>query len=131
MLYPVYVHIGDDHHAHGVVIPDFPGCFSAADEWQDLPRMIQEAIELWCEGEDMALPQPTALEQLVSNPDYQDGVWMLIDVDTSRIETRSVRLNISLPQGLLSEIDAYAQSHGASRSGFLAQAARLAMRGDA
>jgi len=35
MLYPVYVHLGDETHAHGVTIPDFPGCFSAAD---DLPR---------------------------------------------------------------------------------------------
>ncbi len=33
MLYPAYIHIGDDQHAHGVTIPDFPGCFSAADEW--------------------------------------------------------------------------------------------------
>nr|WP_295580638.1 type II toxin-antitoxin system HicB family antitoxin [uncultured Lamprocystis sp.] len=30
MLYPVYVHPGDADHAHGVTIPDFPGCFSAA-----------------------------------------------------------------------------------------------------
>ena len=30
MLYPVYVHIGDADHAHGVTFPDFPGCFSAA-----------------------------------------------------------------------------------------------------
>ena len=32
MLYPVYVHVGDDQYAHSVTIPDFPGCFSAADE---------------------------------------------------------------------------------------------------
>ncbi len=31
MLYPAYVHIGDDQHAHGVTFPDFPGCCSAAD----------------------------------------------------------------------------------------------------
>ncbi len=31
MLYPVYVHQGDAEHAHGVTLPDFPGCFSAAD----------------------------------------------------------------------------------------------------
>ncbi len=27
MLYPVYVHMGDEDHAHGITIPDFPGCF--------------------------------------------------------------------------------------------------------
>ena len=50
MLYPAYIHIGDEQHAYGVTFPDFPGCFSAADEWEDLPRMIQEAAEVYFEG---------------------------------------------------------------------------------
>lgn len=128
MLYPVYIHVGDANHAHGVTIPDFPGCFSAADEWQDLPRMIQEAIELWCEGQNLELPKPSALDELVKNTDYVDGVWLLIDVDISKLDTKPVRLNISMPQSLVSEIDSYAKAHGATRSGFLAQAARQAMR---
>jgi metal-responsive CopG/Arc/MetJ family transcriptional regulator len=49
-------------------------------------------------------------------------------VDVAKLETRPVRLNISLPQSLVSEIDDYAKAHGATRSGFLAQAARQAMR---
>ena len=111
-----------------MTIPDFPGCFSAADEWQDLPRMIQEAIELWCEGQQLTLPKPSALEDLINNPEYTEGVWLLIDVDISKLDTKPVRLNISLPQSLVSEIDDYAKAHGATRSGFLAQAARQAMR---
>lgn len=54
MLYPVYIHMGDAKHAHGVTVPDFPGCFSAADNWDQLPANIQEAIKVYCEGEDMA-----------------------------------------------------------------------------
>ena len=92
MLYPVYIHVGDAEHAHGVTIPDFPGCFSAADDWQDLPRMIQEAIELWCEGQNLELPKPSALDELVKNTDYADGVWLLIDVDISKLDTKPVRL---------------------------------------
>jgi predicted RNase H-like HicB family nuclease len=49
MLYPAYVHIGDNQRAHGVTIPDFSGCFSAADEWENLPHMIQEAAEVYFE----------------------------------------------------------------------------------
>ena len=128
MLYPVYVHIGDAAHAHGVTIPDFPGCFSAADTWEDLPGMVQEAVELWCEGQDIELPKPTPLDQLINHPDYVDGVWVLMDINIAQLETKSVRLNISLPQGLVAEIDRYAKAHGASRSGFLAQAARQAMQ---
>lgn len=129
MLYPVYVHIGDETHAHGATIPDFPGCFSAADDWQNLPRMVQEAIEVYCEGENMDLPVPTKLESLAGLPGFQDGgIWLLVEVDTARLNTRPVRLNISLPAGLAREIDDYARAHGATRSGFLAEAARSAMR---
>lgn len=128
MLYPVYIHVGDNDHAHGVTIPDFPGCFSAADEWQDLPRMVQEAIELWCDGQNLELPKPSALDKLINDADYVDGVWFLIDVDISKLDTKPVRLNISLPQSLVSEIDSYTKAHGATRSGFLARAARQAMR---
>ncbi|GHT84442.1 CopG family transcriptional regulator [Betaproteobacteria bacterium] len=128
MLYPVYIHVGDQNTAHGMTFPDFPGCFSAADEWQDIPRLAQEAVECHMAGEDVAMPTPSALPELTQHPDYHDGVWMLVDIDLSRVETAPKRVNISLPQYLLSEIDAYASAHGATRSGFLAEAARAAMR---
>ncbi len=41
---PVYAH-KDPDSAYSVTIPDFPGCFSAADELEALPRMIPEAVE--------------------------------------------------------------------------------------
>jgi predicted RNase H-like HicB family nuclease len=96
VLYPVYLHVGDKTHAHGVTVPDFPGCYSAADNWEELPAKIQEAIEVYCEGEDMDIPAPTALEMLTKKSAYKGGAWMLVDVDVSQLSTRSVRLNISL-----------------------------------
>jgi predicted RNase H-like HicB family nuclease len=131
MLYPVYVHVGDDQHAHGVTFPDFPGCFSAADQWQDLPKAIQEAVQAHFSGEPDAVPPPTPLEKLTTLPDYQDGgVWMLADLDLSKIETKPVRLNISLPSNLVQEIDDWTAQRHMTRSGFLAMAAQLAMESD-
>lgn len=127
MLYPVYVHVGNAQEAHGITFPDFPGCFSAADEWGNLPAAIQEAVEAHFYGEPDAVPAPTPLEQLVNNPDYQGGVWLLADIDLSRIEGRPVRLNISLPPQLVQQIDAWASAHHMTRSGFLAKAAQQAM----
>ena len=102
-----------------------------ADDWQDLPRKVQEAVEVWCAGEDMDLPEPTALNELTSNSGFTGGVWMLIDIDVSKLEVRSnqkpMRINISIPAGLVHDIDNYARAHGATRSGFLAKAARDAM----
>ena len=123
MLYPVYIHLGDDTHAHGVTIPDFPGCFSAADRWEDLPTNIQQAIEVWCEGEDVALPAPTPLERLAEQPEYQGGVWMLVDIDMAHLPTRPVPVNISLPEGLVQCIDQYIAPRHLTRSSFLARAA--------
>jgi predicted RNase H-like HicB family nuclease len=128
MLYPVYVHMGDEAHAHGVTFPDFPGCFAAADEWEGLPAAIQEAVEAHFHDEPEAVPPPTPLDRLASDPQYQGGVWLLAEVDLSRIDTRPVRLNISLPANLVQQIDAWADAHHLTRSGFLARAAQQAMR---
>ncbi len=128
MLYPVYVHPGDERHAHGVTFPDFPGCFSAADEWADLPRLIQEAVEVYFEGEAGDIPPPTPLEVLARDPAYADGIWLLVDIDLERVNPRRVRLNVSLPAPLVARIDRYAAAHHLSRSGFLAQAAERSLQ---
>lgn len=86
MYYPVYVHPGDETHAHGVTFPDFPGCFSAADNWDDLPRAVQEAVEVHFEGEDLLIPTPTPLERLAADPEYSGGVWLLADIDLSKLK---------------------------------------------
>jgi predicted RNase H-like HicB family nuclease len=127
MLYPVYVHIGDDKHAHGVTFPDFEGCFAAADEWADLPNAIQEAVQAHFFEEPETVPPPTALEVLAADPQYSGGVWLLADVDLTRIDTKPVRLNVSLPANLVQQIDEWSNTHHMTRSGFLAQAARAAM----
>lgn len=123
MLYPAYVHLGDENHAHGVTIPDFPGCYSAADEWEDLPHMIQEAAEVYFEGEDIPVPSPTSLELLADNPEYQGGVWLLVDIDLAKLKVKSKRVNITMPENLLHEIDRYVEQYHMTRSGLLAQAA--------
>ena len=105
MLYPVYVHPGDANHAHGVTFPDFPGCFSAADNWSDFPAAVQEAVEAHFNGEPDAVPPPTPLENLVNQAEYAGGVWMLVELDLSRIDNRPVRLNVSLPSNLVQQID--------------------------
>lgn len=127
MLYPVYVH-KDADSAYGLTFPDFPGCFSAADELADLPRMAQEAVELHFEGEDFAIADPSAPEQWLDDERFQGGYWMLVEIDLAKIRTAPVRLNISLPEYLVHQIDAYARAHHQTRSGFLAKAAEEAMR---
>jgi len=101
MFYAAYIHVGDNKHAHGVTLPDFPGCFSAADRWEDIQKNTQEAVEVHFEGEDLEIPTPTPLEDLTDNPNYEDGVWMMVDLDVSKFEGKTGRYNVTLPQRLV------------------------------
>ncbi len=70
--YIVIVH-KDENSAYGMTFPDAPGCFSAADEIDDLFAMAGEALELWGEGmrEDGApIPEPRELDALRADPEW-------------------------------------------------------------
>ncbi|CDG86120.1 type II toxin-antitoxin system HicB family antitoxin [Janthinobacterium agaricidamnosum] len=125
MLYPLYVW-KDANSAYGASFPDLPGVNTAADELHDLSKAAQEAVEVMYDRETN-IPAASAIEKWTSNPDYADGFWMLVNIDLSKVNTKPVRLNISLPESLLRDIDQFAKSHHLTRSGFLAQAAMRAM----
>ena len=123
MRYPTYIHTGDAEHAFGAIVPDFPGCFAAADDETDLTASIQEAIELFCEGEDQALPEPSKLSVLLADDQFQGGAWVLVDIDTQKLNTRSKRFNASMRVELLARVDEAAEKLHMSRSAYLAMAA--------
>lgn len=126
MRFPVVLHT-DDGVRYGVTVPDLPGCFSAGDTFDDALDSVVEAIDLHLEGlteegDDIPVPQPLFVHR--QNPDYADGVWAAVEVDVSRFEGKSAKINITMPRRLLAKIDEYAKAHGETRSGFLADAAR-------
>jgi len=127
MYYPLYVW-KDSQSAYGATFPDLPGVNTAADALADLNKAAQEAAETMYDGEEK-IPVASAIEQWKDDPAYAGGFWMLVDIDLAKINTKPVRLNISMPESLLREIDAFAKSHHLTRSGFLAQAAMKAMAG--
>lgn len=130
MRFPVVLH-SDDGVRYGVTVLDLPGCFSAGDTFDEALASVVEAIDLHLEGiteEGGDIPVPRAIGEHRANPDYADGVWAAVEVDVSRFDGRAEKINITVPRNLLAKIDAYAKAHGATRSGFLADAARVAMR---
>ena len=122
MIYPAYVHLGDEQHAHGVTLPDFKGCFSAADNYADLPANIQEAVELHFEGENLDIPTPSEISQLEASGEYSGGVWMLVDIDISKLSSKPQRLNVSLPSHIVKKMDEYAAKHHMTRSALIVKA---------
>ncbi|WP_017525417.1 type II toxin-antitoxin system HicB family antitoxin [Pusillimonas noertemannii] len=129
MRFPVVLHT-DDGTRYGVSVPDLPGCFSAGDTLEEALEQVKEAIDLHLEGlvEDGGdLPLPLPIAQHRGNPDFADGIWALVDLDVSRFDGRAEKINITVPRRILAKIDSYAKAHGATRSGFLVEAARRAM----
>ncbi len=117
--------------AFGVVVPDLPGCFSAGDSLDEAIDNAREAIDFHCEtliedGGDVPAPRSLAFHQ--SDRDFKGWVWAVVEVPIERYFGPAEKINITLPRLLLAKIDDYAKTHGATRSGFLAEAARSAMR---
>lgn len=122
MIYPAYVHLGDNTHSHGVTLPDFEGCFTAADEYDDIPGQVQEAVELHFEGENFELPKPSDITELKHDPRFTNGIWMLIDIDISKLDSKPMRLNVSLPSHVVKKMDSYAKQNHLTRSGLIVKA---------
>ena len=125
MIYPAYVNLDDEQHAHGAILPDFAGCFSAADNYADIPQNIQEALELYAEeDEEFEIPEPSDIEHLEASGEYAGGVWMLVDVDVSKLSSKPQRLNVSLPSHIVRQMDDYAARHHMTRSALIVMATR-------
>jgi predicted RNase H-like HicB family nuclease len=127
MKFPIAIEPGDDTHAWSVVIPDLPGCFSAADDSPDEAiENAKEAIELWIEtalDDGLSIPKPSSIAVLQSNPEYKNWIWAIVEIDPAMIEDTVERVNITLPRRILARLDAKAKSAGESRSGYIAHLA--------
>ena len=112
----------------GVSFPDFPGLATAGTSLDDARAMAEEALAFHIEGleaDGEAIPEPSSLEEVMADPSNRHGVAILIAVKTEA--PKAVRVNVTLPEDVLQQIDRYAAAHGFTRSAFIAQAARKAM----
>jgi predicted RNase H-like HicB family nuclease len=115
----------DQHSSYGASFPDLPGCISAADSLEDLRSMIEESLSLHIEGlleDGDALPEPSTLDAIVKSKDYADAVAVMV-VKSPETPDATVRVNITLPEKTLAQIDRKAAQKGMSRSSFLVKAA--------
>jgi predicted RNase H-like HicB family nuclease len=114
--------------AWGVQFPDLAGCFSGADELEDVLANASEAVSLYLEGEE--IPEPSSLESIrqVAAEDLAQGAFLLA-VPYVTSYNRPQRINISIDQGMLDAIDTAASERKLTRSAFLAEAARNEIEG--
>ena len=126
MRYPIVIH-KDEQSDFGVSIPDIPGCYSAGSTYDEALTNAIEAIECHLEGllmDNESLPVGTTMDRWINDEEFQGGVWAFIDIDLSQISGKAKRINITMPERVLSLIDLYAKNHSIkNRSSFLADAA--------
>jgi len=108
----------------GVSFPDFPGAVTAAGSLDEAVEMAAEALALHVEGmlaEGEAIPDPSSFDQVRGNPDYRDGMPVVVPLKTDAL---AQRLQVTLPALIVRRIDEYIAVWGQSRSSFLAEAAK-------
>lgn len=113
----------DPDSAYGVSFPDIRGCYSAADDENDIVRNAIDALETWFEDEEMIEPKSLGeIKDLVAE-DLAQGAF-LVSVPYIVNDHRVTRVNVSIERGVLNAIDEAAKRRNLTRSSFIAQAAR-------
>jgi len=116
----------------GVSFPDFPGVTAAGTKLDDARAVAQDALALHLAGlteSGAALPEPSTLDEVMSDPDRRDGIAILVCIKTE--QARAIRVNVTMPEDVLTELDRYAEAHGFTRSRLLTQAAKRLLAGAA
>lgn len=115
---------------YGVSFPDLPGCITAGSTLDEAREMATEALALHVTGmaeDGEPVPEPSLLEAVMRDPENRDGVAILVPLADGPI--KSIRVNVTIPEDALAQIDAYAEAHGFTRSGFLVTAAKRILAG--
>jgi predicted RNase H-like HicB family nuclease len=120
----------DSKSDFGVSFPDLPGCVSAGRTIDEAKELAQEALSLHIQGmleDGEEVPAPSSLEDVMAAPENSDAVAFLV-VSAPESKAKAVRVNVTIPEDMLEKIDAAAKKRNMSRSSYLVQAAKTAMR---
>ena len=69
------------------------------------------------------IPAKESLETHQASDDYKGGIWALVNIDISKLSSKTKRINITVPARVLAIVDEAAAREGETRSGLLARAA--------
>lgn len=117
----------------GVDFPDFPGCISGGKTMEEAFVMAHEALEGHIEAmreRGYAIPKPRIFDQIKNDPEiFETGdVVLMFLVTLPEQRPKAVRINITIPENVIAEMDDYVRKTGETRSGLLTQAVREYLR---
>ncbi len=118
-----------------IEFPDFPGAGTAGDTFEEAIRRGTEHIQAHIEGHMEAgipLPELRSVDMLIQDKAFTRDLPANTSLNLVWVEMpgKSVRLNISMDDGLVARIDRTAAMLGETRSGFLAEAAKMRLQAE-
>jgi predicted RNase H-like HicB family nuclease len=124
MEYPLYVR-RDGDTGFRASFPDFPRADARGNSLGELKRNAQEMVELMYDRSEQLIPAPTCSTSELHALDVDDGegIWMFIDINLARVNSKAVGIQISLLESLLQRVDVAAKERRMTRSAFIALAA--------
>ena len=121
----------------GISFPDFPGVASGGASMEEALERGRTTLAFHIAGlveDGEAVPVPRPLDALRNDDDVQDAVRtedaVIVQVPVE-LPGKPVRVNISIEEGLLAAVDRAAKASGQTRSGYLAEAAQVRLKGAA
>ncbi len=117
---------------YGIMFPDFPGCISAGNSFEDALANGAEALAFHVRGMRLdgdSVPAPRSLRRIrAAGEDWVDWTDAVVAVVPLIEPSGAVKpTNATFDSALLEAIDLYAERRGETRSAVLAEAARLLM----
>ena len=126
MQYPIFIH-KDKKSDYGTIVPDLPGCYSAGSTMEETINNACEAIECHLEGlikDNEPIPAKKPLDQHLNSSELDDSILAIVDIDITKISGKSKRIDITIPNFLLKQLDRYIKTNNiSSRSEFLVTSA--------
>lgn len=122
--------IHEENGIFGISFPDYPGCVSGGASMDEAVSKGHQALGFHLQGmvdDGDEVPEPSKISvayQKASEEIAAGATPMALEVD---FPGRAVRINISIEEGLLKQIDRAARTAGKNRSAFLSDAARSVM----
>lgn len=119
----------EEGSSYGVDFPDFPGCITGGETMDVAYGEAPEALQFHIKGmleDGEEIPEPSSLDKIMADPENEGAVPFPVQIPGQK--TR--RVDITIPENILKEIDTYVRKHRMSRSAFLTSAALQVMKAD-
>jgi len=125
MKYPVVLLKNASNENYEIIVPDLLGCKSKANSIDAAIEIITQTIgghlSILAEyGEN--IPNGSLIDNYIN--EFTGGVWAIVDIDISPYLGKSHKINVTLPELLIKQIDDRVSKSDLykTRSGFIASA---------